>query len=366
MIKLSKPNILNRDILNLVKVVKSGNLVQGKFVNLFEKEISRYIGVKHSILVSSGTAALHLSLLALNIKRDDEIIAPAFTFPATTNVIEVIEANTVLVDINLSDFCIDVNKIEEKITNKTKAIIVVHEFGQSAEMDKIVNIAQKNNLILIEDAACALGAEFNNKKVGTFGKLGCFSLHPRKAVTTGEGGIVVTNDDLLAKKIRSLLNHGIERKGEKVDFIFAGLNYRLTDFQAALCINQFKSLDKSNIFREEIVKKYNEGLKNNKYISLPSFLNDRKSSWQTYYLILDKKVDRDKMISKLKKYGIETNYGAYAINTLSYYKKKYRFNNSEYQNSFIAFKQGLALPIGKHVGKKEINFIVSKINSVIN
>lgn len=365
MIKLSKPSISNRDILNLVKVIKSGNLVQGKFVNFFEKEISRYLGVKHSILVSSGTAALHLSLLALNIKSGDEIITPAFTFPATTNVIEIIGAKTVIVDINLSDFCIDVNKIEEKITSRTKAIIVVHEFGQSADMDKIINIAKKNNLEIIEDAACALGAEFNNKKLGTFGKLGCFSLHPRKAVTTGEGGIVVTNDDLLAEKIRSLLNHGIVRKDKKIDFIFAGLNYRLTDFQAALCINQFRSLDKSNIFREKIVKKYNEGLKNNENITLPLFLKNRKSSWQTYYLILSKKVDRDKIISKLKKYGIETNYGAYAINTLSYYKKKYHFNDNEYQNSLIAFNQGLALPIGKHIREKEIKFIVTKINNFI-
>lgn len=365
MIKLSKPNISNKDILNLIKVIKSGNLVQGKFVDLFEKGISKYLDVKHSILVSSGTAALHLSLLALNIKRGDEVIVPAFTFPATANMVEIVGAKTVLVDINLSDFCIDANKIEEKITKKTRAIMVVHEFGQPAEIEKIIKIAKKYGLEIIEDAACALGAEYKKNKVGTFGKLGCFSLHPRKIISSGEGGIVTTNDDLLANKIRSLRNHGIRYENNKADFIYVGLNYRLTDFQAALCINQFKNLDKMVNIRKRTVDLYNDGLQNNKYIVLPLFFADRKSSWQTYHIIIDDKFDRDKVISRLKKNGIETNFGANALNMLSYFKDKYKFDVKEYKNSTIAFKQGLVLPMGNHIHKKEIDYIIKRVNNVL-
>lgn len=242
MIKLSKPYITDQCISNVVEVLRSGNLVQGQFVNQLENDVKSYLGVKHAFAVSSGTAALHLALIALGIGPGDEVIVPAFTFPATANVVELVGATTVLVDINLDDFCIDTSKIEQAITPKTKAIMPVHEFGQAAKMDDIIQLAQKYNLNIVEDAACALGAEFGSKKVGTFGELGCFSLHPRKAITSGEGGILVTNKDDIAEKVAMYRNHGIVYKDSKLDFEVAGLNYRLTDFQAALCIPQLEML----------------------------------------------------------------------------------------------------------------------------
>ncbi|MCP4215992.1 MAG: DegT/DnrJ/EryC1/StrS family aminotransferase, partial [bacterium] len=243
MIKLAKPYIPEEAIKNVVDVLRSGNLVQGKYAKEFEISLCDYLDVPHAVVVSSGTAALHLALIALGIKESDEVIVPAFTFPATANVVELVGAKPVFVDINLSDFCIDTSNIEAKITAKTKAIMPVHEFGQAAKMDDIIALVKKYNLKLVEDAACALGTEFDNQKVGTFGELGCFSFHPRKAITTGEGGVIVTRSAELAEKLRVLRNHGISAKNGTIDFIAAGLNYRMTDFQAALGLGQMKSLE---------------------------------------------------------------------------------------------------------------------------
>jgi perosamine synthetase len=364
MIKLSKPDILQDDINNMVTSIKSGDLVQGKFVSLFENQIRKYLGIKYAALVSSGTAALHLSLLALNINNGDEIIAPAFTFPATTNVIELVGARTVLVDINLSDFCINVDQIEAKITKKTKAILIVHEFGQPADMSRLMKLASKYSLQVIEDAACAFGAEYNNQKVGTFGNIGCFSLHPRKAITTGEGGIIVTNNQRLAKKIEALRNHGISTRNGKIDFTYAGLNYRLTDFQAALGINQLKRLNKAFVHRRNIMTSYNLGLNRNSLFIIPKMFKDRRHVLQTYHLLISQKINRDLLITKLKEQGIETNYGAYAIHILSYYKNKYHYHSYDFKNALCAHKHGLALPIGTHLNTTDINSIINTINRI--
>jgi len=366
MIRLARPVVPKEDITAMLSVIKSGNLVQGEFVNIFEENVKKYLRVKNALLVSSGTAALHLALLGLNLKRGDEVIVPSFTFPATTNVIEVVQAKTVLVDINLSDFCMNVSQIEDKITEKTKAIIVVHEFGQPAEMDKIVKMADRYNIAIVEDAACALGSKYKDKNIGTLGKIGCFSLHPRKAITTGEGGILVTNDDTLADTLKALRNHGISYVDGKIHFKYAGLNYRMTDFQAAMAINQFKDIDKSISTRRKQVEIYSQGFKNNKYITTPEVFEERMSSWQSYHILIDDKFNRDVLIIKLKELGVETNYGAYAINTLDYYKEKYKFRMSDFSNAVTAYERGLVLPLGDHVSKEDSNFIIDKINEVLS
>ncbi len=275
MIKLAKPQFSRDALSKSIAVLKSGNLVQGVVTRELEEKIESYFNIKHGILVSSGTAALHISLLALGIEKGDEVIAPAFTFPATTNVIELVGGETVLVDINLSDFCINTDVIEEKITKKTKAIMVVHEFGQPAKLDRLMEIARKYKLAVIEDAACALGAKYCGKNVGTFGALGCFSLHPRKAITSGEGGIVITEDDKLALKIRALRNHGIVYEKGNVNFLYAGLNYRITDFQSALVLDQMKHLDQLNKLREKQVQRYIKGFNANSYITVPAIFSER-------------------------------------------------------------------------------------------
>lgn len=366
MIKLAQPYFPEGFELNLLNVLKTGNLVQGKYVKELEIEIEEYLSVNNAIVVSSGTAALHLALLALDIKQGDEVIVPAFTFPATANVIENVGACTVLVDITLEDYCIDVSKIEEKITEKTKAIIPVHEFGNIADMDKLLAISNKHNIAIIEDAACALGTEYNCKKAGVFGKTACFSLHPRKNITTGEGGIVVTDDNDIADKIRSLRNHGIVVKNGKYDFASAGLNYRMTDFQAALGLSQIPELDNIINYRRSMAAIYDECLKDTPMIQTPVDCKHKKHTYQTYHILLDQKIDRDNLIVKLRNTQIESNLGAYALNTLTYYKNKYRYNNSDFPKAMAAYKHGLALPMGMHLCEKDIEFISITLKQFIH
>ena len=300
-------------------------------------------------------------MIALKLKAGAEVILPAFTFPATAHVVELVGAKSVFVDINMSDFCIDVTKIEQAVTSKTKAIMPVHEFGQSPDIGKIIEIAHKHNLYVIEDAACALGTEYNGKKCGTFGEIGCFSLHPRKAITSGEGGIVVTNNDEIAKKIKCLRNHGIDYSSGSMDFICAGFNYRMTDFQAALCIEQLNTIEHQITHRISIAQIYNELLKKIKWIKTPDTFSNRKMVYQTYHVLIDEQIDRSNLIAFLRNNDIETNLGAQALNCLSYYKNKYQLNDNSFVCAEKAFKYGLALPIGNHIKKADIDYIILKL-----
>lgn len=364
MIKLCVPDVGEEEFTAVKEVLESKYLVQGSKVLEFENMVCEYLNVKHAIAVSSGTAALHLALLALNIKAGDEVIVPDFTFPATANVVEAVGATPKFVDIDLDTFCIDTDKIEEQITKKTKAIMPVQEFGQSCEMSKILKLAEKYNLRIIEDAACALGAEYEKKKVGTIGDIGCFSLHPRKAITTGEGGIVVTNDDHIADKVRTLRNHGISCKEGKIEFVLPGLNYRMTDIQGAMAVVQMKKLKAINKEREKVANEYTRLLENNKWIRVPKESIQCTHVWQTYHILIDERFNRDNVILKLKEAGIETNIGAYALHQQRYYKEKYGYTG--FENSVCAYKRGVALPLYFGLSIKDVNFITDKLVNILD
>ena len=357
MIRLAKPYISEEATQKVTEVLRSGNLVQGENVRQFEEKLEHYLNVKHVVVVSSGTAALHLSLLALDIGHGDEVIVPAFTYPATANVVEIVGAKPVFVDITLDDFCIDAARIEEAITDKTKAVIPVHEFGQAADMDPIMALAKQNNLQIVEDAACALGSEYKGKKTGTIGNMGCFSFHPRKAITTGEGGAIVTNDSQLADKVRSLRNHGTSIVNDKIEFEYAGLNYRMTDFQAALGIAQLNEIDFLINHRIKMAKAYDDHLMEIEWIKTSKILSGRKPVYQTYHLMVGDNIDRDSMITALKKNGIETNIGAYALPMIKYYRKKYNYQEQNYPSALNSYRYGLALPIGSHINITDIQHI---------
>ena len=245
----------------------------------FEDKWSDFINVKHSIAVTSCTTALHLSLAALGLNRDDEVIVPAFTWISSANVVEHLNATVVFCDINLRTFNIDVNQIESKITHKTKAIIPVHLFGLSADMDPILNIAKKHNLWAIEDAACGFGAKYKDSFVGTFGDTGCFSFHPRKAITTGEGGMITTNNDTLAEKLRSMRDHGAamsdfqRHHGSRpyllAEHPYAGYNYRMTDIQASIGVTQMERANNIINERQQLAAKYSAALKKLDFFQLP-------------------------------------------------------------------------------------------------
>jgi len=362
-IPLMVPDIQQHDIDAVVAVLQSGMLIQGAMVEEFENNISKYLGVRHAIAVSSGTASLHLALIALGIGRGDEVIVPAFSYIATANVVELVGAKPIFVDIDINTFNINKNLIEQAITNKTKAIIPVHEFGLACDIREICELAEKYKLKVIEDAACAFGATENGKFTGTFGNAGSFSFHPRKAITSGEGGMLVTNDDELARKLRILRNHGIEMQDAKMEFVEAGFNYRLTDFQAALVNSQLERLEPNLNYKEKLANIYFEELSQTNRIILPKVPQNKRHSWQSFHLVLDTIINRDEFIDNLRELGIGTNYGAQCIPAMIYYKNKYHYQSEEeFPNAFEAYKCGIAIPLYSRLKKEQVQFISKTIN----
>jgi perosamine synthetase len=361
MIKLAQPTIPEDAIEKVADVLRSGNLIQGQYVEAFEGALKAYVDVPYAIAVSSGTAALHLSLLALDIASGDEVIVPAFTFPATVNVVELVGAKPVLVDIRPDDLCMDASALEKAITDRTRAILPVHEFGQAAGISEILSLARRRSVPVIEDAACALGTEFDGEKAGTFGLTGCFSFHPRKAITTGEGGAVTTGSEALYEKIRSLRNHGISTASGTPDFIHAGLNYRMTEFQAVLGLFQMGNIDHAIEQRIHLADLYDQALADISWLTAPHRNTRSKHVFQTYHVMLDPKIDRQQLISHLRSAGIETNLGAQAIHCLTYYRKKYHFRPSDFPNSARAYSCGLALPMGSHISRDDILYIAERL-----
>ena len=358
------PDIQQQDIDAVVEVLKTGMLVQGQKVEELEKNIAGYLGVKHAVAASSGTATLHIALLASGIGTGDEVIVPAFSFMATANVIELTGARPVFVDIDIKTLNIDVSKIEEAITRKTRAIMPVHEFGMACNITEICEIASKYNLIVIEDAACALGAKENGKYAGSFGEIASFSFHPRKAITSGEGGMLVTNNDKLAEKFRILRNHGISFSNEKTEFVEAGFNYRMTDFQAAFVNSQFQRFEQILGYRNMLADIYFEQLKNVPAIQLP-FLPDKKNhTWQSYHILVP--ANRDQIIKKLKAENIVTNLGAQCMPFQEYFQKKYRLDCQKlFPNAMKAYNQGLVLPLYNQLDAEDLKRVSEKLIKIL-
>jgi dTDP-4-amino-4,6-dideoxygalactose transaminase len=339
-------------------------LVQGEYVEKLETSFKNYHQVKHAIAVSNGTATLHLALKVLGIGPGDEVIVPAFSYIATANVVELVGAVCVFADVEPYTFNIDVAHIEDKITTKTRAIIPVHQFGLACNIAAICSIATKHNLHVIEDAACALGATQQNKLVGTFGILASFSLHPRKSITSGEGGVLLTNDDDTAKKLRQLRNHGIETENGQMNFVEAGYNYRLTDFQAALAWSQFHRLQNILNYKKELAEIYFSSVTSTKII-LPLTPAAHNHTWQTFHILLDESLNQKETITKLKKENVGTNYGAQCIPAQTYYRKKYGLKAAAlFPNAYNAYTNGLSIPLFERLKKDEVSYIAHILNQL--
>jgi perosamine synthetase len=364
-IPLASPDIQEADIAAVNNVLRSGMLVQGTQVEKLEQQLASYLGVKHTIMVSNGTASLHLMLVALGIGPGDEVIVPAFSYIATANVVELVGAKPVFVDIDIHSFNIDKSQIIAKITNATKAIMIVHEFGLAADMHDIKAICDAHNLLLLEDAACALGAKDQNVFVGTIGKAGSFSFHPRKAITSGEGGAIVTNDLILANKLRALRNHGINPEAsDKMDFIYAGFNYRLTDFQAALLSSQLSRIQSILEKKSFIVNRLLSEI-NNPLLKLPTYKLDKYHAWQTFHVLLHNSVSQKNAIKYFRDNGIGVNYGAQCMPSQTYFKQKYKYDsNREFPNAYYAFTYGLALPLYEKLSNEQVSKIINITNQL--
>jgi perosamine synthetase len=256
-IPITKAIFDETDLAIIQEPLKSGWVVQGKFVKQFEEMFCELSKAKSAIATTSCTTALHIAMAALDLQPDDEVLVPAFTWISTANCVEYFKAKPIFVDIDLATFNIDVTKIEEKITSKTKGIIPVHLFGLVADMTPIIEIAKKYNLFVVEDAACGFDSWYQGKHAGTFGDFGCFSFHPRKAITTGEGGMITTNDEAKGKLCQTLRDHGasrsdFQRHSQKYSFLLAeyhhlGFNFRMTDIQGALGVTQMQKADRIKV-----------------------------------------------------------------------------------------------------------------------
>lgn len=364
-IPLTSPDIRETDIEAVSAVLRTGNLVQGTQVDQFEKNLAEYLGVPYCVAVTNGTATLHLILVALGVGPGDEVIIPALSYIATANVVELVGAKPIFVDIKLDTFNINTDLISANITRRTKAIMVVHEFGLSADIQAIKALCVKHNLYFIEDAACALGAKEGSMFAGTQGIAGSFSFHPRKAITSGEGGTIVTSNQHLALRLRSLRNHGIDSANTaKMDFIMAGYNCRMTDFQAALLASQLDRLEAILVRKREIAARYLQEIKHPN-IQLPAVPVGKLPSWQTFHVVLRGPLQQADTISRLRKAGIGSNYGAQCIPEQSYFLQKYGHDAPlEFPNAHVAYKQGLAIPMYEKLKNEQVTYIINTLNKL--
>jgi len=307
-IPLSGPDITEAEIDAVAAVMRSGRLSLGPKLEEFEAALANYVGARYAVGVSSGTAGLHLMVRALGIGEGDEVIMPSFTFIAVANAVRFERAAPVFADIDPSTLNIDPAAVEATITPRTRAILAVHTFGVPADIEKLAAIAAKHQLILIEDACEALGAEWRGKKAGAFGQAGVFGFYPNKQITTAEGGAVVTNNEKLAARLRSLRNQGRTPTGEWFEHNEIGYNYRLSELHAAMGIEQLKRIETILARRMQIARSYNEQLRVCQQILLPlSELADGRISWFVYVIRLAKEfsyAQRDAVVEAMGKRGI--------------------------------------------------------------
>jgi len=337
----------------------------GKYVNEFEQRFAEYIGCKYGISTTSGTTALHLALAALKIGRGDEVIVPAFTMIAPVFAVVYTGAKPVLVDADSETWNIDVNKIEEKITPNTKAIIPVHIYGHPCDMDPIMEIAEKYNLWVIEDAAEAHGAEYKGKKVGSFGHVSCFSFYANKIITTGEGGMIVTNDEKIAERARRLKDQAYspERRFLHTDI---GFNYRMTNIQAAIGLAQLEHIDEFVEKRRRNAYLYNSRLKDVPGITLPPEKEWAKNVYWMYSILIEDEfgMSRDELMERLKERGIETRTFFIPMHEQPAFLNLGLFKGERYPVAERLGKQGLYLPSSSGLRKEDINYICQVIKEV--
>jgi dTDP-4-amino-4,6-dideoxygalactose transaminase len=353
----------------------SGWITSGPKVREFEKIFAERHQVKHALAVTSATTALHLALVALGIGPGDEVIVPAFTWVSTANVVLYCGAKVVFVDVDPVTFNIDPSDLKKRITSKTKAIIPVHLFGLCADMDEIKKIA--GAIPLVEDGACAAGAGYKGVPAGALGTIGCFSFHPRKSITTGEGGMITTNDDKLADLMGMLRNHGASISEEQrhhgprpyilPDFNLMGFNYRMTDLQGAVGVVQLKKLDQYIDEREIWAAYYKKELASVEWLRTPSFGHDYKHGWQSFACFVDESkapFSRNEIMEKLQEMGISTRPGTHAVHMLNFYKETYQIKPSDFPGAQAANDYSMAIPLHNRMSREDYEYVVAAIKAL--
>jgi perosamine synthetase len=346
-VRLAKPAVGDEELAEIREVLESGQLTMGPKVAEFESLLAPLAGTRHAVAVSSGTAALHVAALALGVGPGDEVLVPAYTFPATGNVVALAGATPVLVDVDPVTMNIDPEDAARRVTPRTKAVLAVHLFGRPARLEEL-----PEGIPVIEDAAGALGAARGGRPCGSLGALACFSFHPRKIVTTGEGGAITTNEDGLAEASRSLRHHGWSEE----DMPAAGFNYRLSDVLAALGIPQLRRFDELYAAYDRVARGYTERLR--ELVTTPTTDPGDRHGWQAYVVQVD---DRDRVLQGLREQGVQCQIGTYALHRLGAYRGQGAFPGAD-----AAFERALALPLHAGLDDGELDRVAEALDKVVS
>ena len=390
---ITKPWFDHREFELMQKPLESGWVVQGPYVSEFEKKIAKFTGAKYGVAINSCTSGQFILSRIVDLIPGDEVIVPAFTWISTANSVEFLGARVAFCDIDLDTFNIDRYQVEEKITPKTKAIYPVHLFGLCAEMPEIMQIAERYKLQVIEDCACGLGGKIGTQHCGTFGRAGVFSFHPRKSITTGEGGMIVTNDPETAKQAASLRDHGAvrtdyERHRQAGGFLLAqyemlGYNMRMTDIQGAMGVAQFEKLPRILALKQKLALEYNERLKEIKWLKAPVVPFNYTHGYQAYCTLFKPEetieavrhrdmetldllnAERDHVMAKLEGKGIATRQGTHAVHIQSIYREKYGIHPMEFPAAYAADKLTVALPFFPTITQQEKDYLFSELKAIV-
>ena len=371
------PDIGEEEIRSVVETLQSGWLTTGLKVKRFEEEFSKYLGCSHAVAVNSCTAALHLALDAVGIQVGDEVIVPTMTFTATAEVVLYFKAKPILVDCEPDTLNIDPLDLERKITAKTKAIIPVHMAGQSCNMDRIMEIARRHKLKVIEDAAHALPSRFNGQMVGTIGDITCFSFYVTKTITTGEGGMATTDNPEWADRMRVMSLHGISKDAWKrysnegswyYEVHFPGYKYNLTDIAAAIGIEQLKKCDRFWTARARIAAAYNEAFAALPEIRTPACIPNSQHAWHLYVIQLETerlRIDRAEFITALKDQGIGTSVHFIPLHLHPYYREAFGYKPEDFPTATRVFERIISLPIYPAMSEKSVQRVIAAVTEVV-
>jgi len=376
-IPFSLPHLEKEELNEVVDSLKSGWITTGPKVQYFEKEFSKYIGAKHVVAVNSCTAALHLALDAIGLKERDEVIIPTITFASTGEVITYFKANPILIDCEQDTLLLDVNKIEEKINQKTKAIIPVHFAGQACQMDGILQIARKYNLKIIEDAAHSLPTKYKGNMIGTLGDITCFSFYATKTITTGEGGMACSENNRFANRMKIMSLHGISKDAWKrytsegswyYEIIDAGYKYNMTDISAALGLAQLKKCNKFYQKRKQIGYKYTQAFKEIPLIKTPVVKEYGTHAWHLYVIQLNLemlKINRTQFIEKMKDAGIGCSVHFIPLHFHPYYKKTFGFKPKGFPVASYVYERIVSLPIYPKMTDEDVDYVIDNVIKII-
>jgi len=374
MMNITEPYFDDDEVREVEEALRSKWVTQGPRTSRFEQVFGAHHGVVHAMATTSCTAALHLSTLALQLGEGDEVIVPAFTWVTSAHAAEYVGAKAIFADIDPSTFNIDPEQVRAVITPRTRAIIVVHLFGKAAPMDELLGITREHNLAVIEDAACAVGTTYGGQPVGGLGDLGCFSFHPRKVITTGEGGMVTTNRDDLAERVRSLRNHGATGPAPGADpsmpytmstFNMLGFNLRLSDIQAAVGIAQMRKLEGLLAERRRLALRYSELLAEIDEVVRPT--DDPGHTYQSYVIRLrsEMREERNRIMELFANRGVQTRPGTHAVHRLGYYQSKYGLTADRFPNAVAAEDSSITLPIFPGMTDADQQVVVAMIKEAL-